>query len=29
MKTDDFIKKFKYLINDPPVKDIINQEVIS
>ncbi len=29
MKTDDFIKKFKYLINDPPVKDVINQEVIS
>ena len=29
MKTDDFIKKFKYLINAPPVKDIINQEVIS
>ena len=29
MKTDDFIKKFKYLINDPPVRDTVNQEVVS
>lgn len=29
MKTDDFINKFKYLINDPPVRDTVNQEVVS
>ncbi|MBS1552658.1 MAG: 6-phosphofructokinase [Bacteroidetes bacterium] len=29
MKTDDFIEKFKYLINDPPVRDLSNQDIIS
>ncbi len=29
MKTDDFIEKFKYLINDPPVRDLSDQDIIS
>lgn len=29
MKTEDFIEKFKYLINDPPVRDIVIPETKS